>query len=143
QGLPCFRSGTGQTGTQASAQGASASPTNMSHRNGNKGRHPSTQDIQEVTIMATKKTRGLGRGLDSLLGTDSTIIQSLGENSGPQAGEPAEMALSAIKPGVYQPRTAMDEQALEELADSIRSQGVMQPILVRPLAKSRSRIQKY
>src|SRR5699024_10223854 len=115
----------------------------MSHRNGNKGRHPSTQDIQEVTIMATKKTRGLGRGLDSLLGTDSTIIQSLGENSGPQAGEPAEMALSAIKPGVYQPRTAMDEQALEELADSIRSQGVMQPILVRPLAKSRSRIQKY
>lgn len=93
--------------------------------------------------MATKKTRGLGRGLDSLLGTDSSVIQGLGDGSAGPSGEPAELALTAIKPGVYQPRTAMDEQALQELADSIRSQGVMQPILVRPLDKPASRTRKY
>lgn len=94
--------------------------------------------------MASRKPRGLGRGLDSLLGEDSTVIQNLGDSTEQLAGTPMELVLSAIRPGAYQPRTAMDEQALNELADSIRSQGVMQPILVRPLQgkTSRSR-QKY
>jgi ParB family chromosome partitioning protein len=70
------------------------------------------------------KLKGLGRGLDALL-------------SGSDEGRPGDalqlLALDRIRPGRYQPRTRMDEASLDELADSIRSQGVMQPILVRPI----------
>jgi ParB family chromosome partitioning protein len=77
--------------------------------------------------MVVKKTKGLGRGLEALLGGDV-------EQAAPVvAGAPSTLPLTALKPGKYQPRTRMDEGALQELADSIRSQGVMQPILVRPL----------
>jgi ParB family chromosome partitioning protein len=78
--------------------------------------------------MATKKAKGLGRGLEALLGPD---IQSASES-----GTPSELRLDQLVPGQYQPRTRMDEGALYELAESIRTQGVMQPILVRPLPKT-------
>lgn len=71
------------------------------------------------------KSRGLGRGLDALLG---------GEEKQVAHEELRKLAIESIQPGKYQPRTRMDHEALAELADSIRAQGVMQPILVRPLA---------
>jgi ParB family chromosome partitioning protein len=77
--------------------------------------------------MATKKPKGLGLGLEALLGPRVS-------DAPPAEGPPTTLRLSQIKPGRYQPRTRMDEGALYELAESIRSQGVMQPILVRPLA---------
>ena len=80
--------------------------------------------------MATKKPAGLGRGLEVLLGPKvaGPLFQS---DLAMQA--PGTLALSALVPGAYQPRTRMDEGALYELAESIKAQGVMQPILVRPL----------
>ena len=85
--------------------------------------------------MATKKTKGLGRGLDALLGADAPALDQIGQAS--RDGEPSTLPVSRLQAGKYQPRTRMDEGALSELAESIRSQGIMQPILVRPLdAKS-------
>ena len=67
------------------------------------------------------KPRGLGRGLDALLGGEER----------PASGESLkELPIDALQPGKYQPRTRMDQEALAELADSIKAQGVMQPILV-------------
>jgi ParB family chromosome partitioning protein len=71
--------------------------------------------------------RGLGRGLDALLGGDEAAAAPAGESL-------AAVSIDAIQPGRYQPRTRMDQTALAELADSIRAQGLMQPILVRPVA---------
>lgn len=89
--------------------------------------------------MASKKPKGLGRGLDALLGADASAIQNLGTATKNQDEiPPATLKLTALKPGKYQPRTRMDEGALNELADSIKSQGIMQPILVRPLAGSKA-----
>ncbi|RPI47416.1 MAG: ParB/RepB/Spo0J family partition protein [Betaproteobacteria bacterium] len=73
------------------------------------------------------KMRGLGRGLDALLGGDEGSASAPGEAL-------ATVPIDAIQPGRYQPRTRMDQTALGELADSIRAQGLMQPILVRPIA---------
>ncbi|MBP6020546.1 MAG: ParB/RepB/Spo0J family partition protein [Burkholderiaceae bacterium] len=88
--------------------------------------------------MATKKPKGLGRGLDALLGEDTGAIQNLGKSLGVDGnGQPSTLKLSALRAGKYQPRTRMDEGALNELADSIRAQGIMQPILVRPLSGSK------
>ena len=72
---------------------------------------------------ASKRKKGLGRGLEVLLGTapDFSVESS-----------PSSLPISRLKAGKYQPRTRMDEGALNELAQSIREQGVMQPILVRP-----------
>lgn len=82
--------------------------------------------------MATRKPKGLGRGLDALLGEDAKIIGNLGKE--PEAQQkPSSLTLDVLQAGKYQPRTRMDEGALGELAESIRTQGVMQPILVRPL----------
>ncbi|CAM5184426.1 ParB family chromosome partitioning protein OS=Castellaniella defragrans OX=75697 GN=HNR28_003584 PE=3 SV=1 [Castellaniella defragrans] len=81
--------------------------------------------------MATRK-KGLGRGLDALLGTDSDALDVVGKRAAKDA--PSQLPISALRAGRYQPRTHMDESALNELADSIRTQGVMQPILVRPLS---------
>lgn len=81
--------------------------------------------------MATRKPKGLGRGLDALLGADAQVIGTLGRREEP--GHPSSLAVKQLQAGKYQPRTRMDEGALNELADSIRAQGVMQPILVRPL----------
>ncbi|HPO17573.1 MAG TPA: ParB/RepB/Spo0J family partition protein [Rubrivivax sp.] len=78
--------------------------------------------------MVTKKPKGLGLGLEALLGP------KVGD--APAAGAPATLRLAQLHTGRYQPRTRMDEGALYELAESIKSQGVMQPVLVRPLAGS-------
>jgi ParB family chromosome partitioning protein len=73
-----------------------------------------------------KINKGLGRGLDALLGGGATKTnESL-----------RELNVNQLKPGKYQPRSHMDEESLKELAASIRSQGVMQPILVRELPNS-------
>ena len=81
--------------------------------------------------MVTKKPKGLGRGLEALLGP--SVNPSAQDAS--SAGGTGELALSELVPGVYQPRTRMDEGALYELAESIRAQGIMQPILVRRLSQ--------
>ncbi|NYT58463.1 ParB/RepB/Spo0J family partition protein [Alcaligenaceae bacterium] len=82
--------------------------------------------------MATRKPKGLGRGLDALLGEDARAIDDLGQAES-QTKLPSTLKVGVLLAGKYQPRTRMDEGALNELADSIRSQGIMQPILVRPL----------
>ena len=79
--------------------------------------------------MAIKKPKGLGRGLEALLGP--TVDESMLGAAGP--GLPASLRLIDMVPGQYQPRTLMDEGALYELAESIKAQGIMQPILVRQL----------
>jgi ParB family chromosome partitioning protein len=87
--------------------------------------------------MVTKKPKGLGRGLDALLGADMPAVASLGQ--APQAVEerpPATLPVARLRAGKYQPRTRMDEGALNELAESVRTQGIMQPILVRPVGAS-------
>ena len=81
--------------------------------------------------MVTKKPKGLGRGLEALLGADMSAIATLGQPDALNA-LPTALHVGKLRPGKYQPRTRMDEGALNELADSIRAQGVMQPILVRP-----------
>jgi len=84
--------------------------------------------------MVTKKPKGLGRGLEALLGpkVEEHAAQG-GEGAGPGPGLPASLMLTDMVPGMYQPRTRMDEGALYELAESIKAQGIMQPILVRKL----------
>jgi ParB family chromosome partitioning protein len=86
--------------------------------------------------MVTKKPKGLGRGLEALLGpkVDDAQAQS-GEAGGPNPGQPASLMLQDMVPGMYQPRTRMDEGALYELAESIKAQGIMQPILVRKVGQ--------
>ena len=82
--------------------------------------------------MVTKKPKGLGRGLEALLGPK---VHDKEEAGGPVAetGLPSILQLDVMVPGQYQPRTHMDEGALYELAESIKAQGIMQPILVRRL----------
>ena len=72
-----------------------------------------------------KKFKGLGRGLDALMG-DTSATESL-----------QNLPIGALQPGKYQPRTQMDPEALEDLAASIRGQGLMQPVLVRPIGDDR------
>ena len=87
--------------------------------------------------MAAKK-RGLGRGLDALLSDVAAVNSPYEEQKGGAEDEQAlqgslqQMPLDEIQPGRYQPRRDLEPQALEELANSIRAQGVMQPIVVRP-----------
>jgi ParB family chromosome partitioning protein len=80
--------------------------------------------------MATKKIKGLGRGLEALLGPTTNESVQLAESERP----PSNLNVDQMVAGIYQPRTRMDEGALYELAESIKAQGVMQPILVRLLA---------
>ena len=81
--------------------------------------------------MVTKKPKGLGRGLEALLGPK--VAEPAEQAQAAAAGLPSALALDQLVPGMYQPRTRMDEGALYELAESIKAQGVMQPILVRRL----------
>ena len=83
--------------------------------------------------MATKKPKGLGRGLEALLGPK--VDEKAAETGPMSAGNPGTLKLDQMVAGQYQPRTRMDEGALYELAESIKSQGIMQPILVRKLDK--------
>jgi ParB family chromosome partitioning protein len=78
------------------------------------------------------KPKGLGRGLDALLAGD---VGSVGE-----ADALRMLKVSQMQPGKYQPRSYMDDEALQTLADSIKSQGIMQPILVREIADDRYEI---
>ncbi|MCL4761473.1 MAG: ParB/RepB/Spo0J family partition protein, partial [Burkholderiales bacterium] len=78
------------------------------------------------------RPKGLGRGLDALLaGTDDET---------PARDALRTVAIDRLRPGRYQPRTRMDEVSLDELAASIREQGVMQPSLVRPVDGGRYEI---
>jgi ParB family transcriptional regulator, chromosome partitioning protein len=74
--------------------------------------------------MAMARAKGLGRGLDALLGDNDAPAPSDGESL-------RMLDIDELQPGKYQPRTRMSEEALAELAESIKAQGVMQPILVR------------
>jgi ParB family chromosome partitioning protein len=86
--------------------------------------------------MVTKKPKGLGRGLEALLGPAASAAASTPDApAAAPSGLPALLALDALVPGMYQPRTRMDEGALYELAESIKAQGIMQPILVRKLGE--------
>ena len=88
--------------------------------------------------MAAKK-RGLGRGLDALLGGDSggdiETAESVSKNAGPSV-----LPVDIIERGRFQPRRDFNAESLQELADSIAAQGVVQPIVVRPLAEGRYEI---
>ncbi|HXA46928.1 MAG TPA: ParB N-terminal domain-containing protein, partial [Burkholderiaceae bacterium] len=79
--------------------------------------------------MVTKKPKGLGRGLDALLG-GSTDFADVAPTI---PGAPSSLHVSEMQAGKYQPRTRMDEGALQELAASIKAQGLLQAILVRPI----------
>lgn len=78
------------------------------------------------------KRKGLGRGLETLLGASDAARDDM--------SLPNVLNLASLQPGKYQPRTRMDEGALAELAESIKLQGVMQPVLVRPLGGGRYEI---
>ena len=71
------------------------------------------------------KLKGLGRGLDALLAGNETLVKE----------QQRMLPVGNLQPGKYQPRTQMDAASLEELAASIRAQGLMQPILVRPVGE--------
>jgi len=88
--------------------------------------------------MATKK-KGLGMGLDALLGGAEAFAEAVPN----LPGFPTTLALDLMQGGKYQPRTRMDESALLELAASIKAQGVMQPILVRPINAQNGTVSKY
>jgi ParB family chromosome partitioning protein len=77
------------------------------------------------------KSKGLGRGLDALLAANENV----------RTGETLRsLKISQLQPGKYQPRTHMDKESLAELAESIKTQGIMQPVLVRPVAAGRYEI---
>ena len=75
------------------------------------------------------KLKGLGRGLEALLGSEEE-----------SAGEMRKLSVKDLRPGKYQPRSRMDEESLRHLAESIKSQGVMQPILARPVGEGQYEI---
>lgn len=88
--------------------------------------------------MVTKKPKGLGLGLEALLGPR---VREAGDAPAPvDDGVPHVLKLAQLQPGKYQPRTRMDEGSLYELAESIKAQGVMQPVLVRPVGPGRYEI---
>jgi len=93
------------------------------------------------------KKRGLGRGLDALLGGSNASVVSNEDAEQADAGDNVEnlhrpptgsdlrnLPIDLLQPGKYQPRTDMHQDSLEELAKSIRSQGVLQPIVVRKIS---------
>jgi len=85
--------------------------------------------------MASKK-RGLGRGLDELLGLSASTVSAVSSQSGDGAntqGDLRNLPVDVIQKSRFQPRQDFAEDALQELADSIRAQGVVQPVVVRPL----------
>lgn len=83
---------------------------------------------------AIKRSKGLGRGLEALLGPS-------GDDANKDMGEQVmTLPLGKLQAGKYQPRSRMDESSLMELAESIKSQGIMQPILVRPIGSGKYEI---
>jgi ParB family chromosome partitioning protein len=86
--------------------------------------------------MTAKKPKGLGRGLEALLGQDRSAASGAESTS----GAPSLLPLTRLQAGRYQPRSRMDETALQELSASIRQHGMMQPIVVRPIGSDRYEI---
>ena len=86
--------------------------------------------------MAKKKKR-LGRGLDALLGSTEEVKTT---SAAVTETSPNTLPIELMQPGEYQPRTNMDPESLQELASSIQAQGIIQPILVRPIASNRYEI---
>ncbi len=85
--------------------------------------------------MSTKKKKRLGRGLEALLGsTEPASQQESASSTSAVESAPSSLPIEKMQPGEYQPRTNMDQASLEELAASISSQGIIQPILVRPIS---------
>ncbi len=82
--------------------------------------------------MSQAKRKGLGRGLDVLLGAERTASVD--------ADVPRTLPVAVLKAGKYQPRQSMNEESLKELSESIRAQGVMQPLLVRSVGNSKYEI---
>ena len=78
--------------------------------------------------MAATKKRGLGRGLDTLLGGGE-------EHSGEVREILQHLPVGSLQPGKYQPRQTMDQEKLEELAASIKAQGVIEPVVVRAIGR--------
>ncbi|TDR32521.1 ParB/RepB/Spo0J family partition protein [Hydromonas duriensis] len=83
--------------------------------------------------MVTKQKKGLGRGLESLLGASNSMNQQAHDAAENPAGNLQMLARDKMQAGKYQPRNHMDETALTELASSIASNGLMQPITVRAI----------
>ena len=91
------------------------------------------------------KKRGLGRGLDALLSASGSSLSTAEETANQSSGERTdaglrELPVDLIQRGQYQPRRDFDPELLQELADSIKAQGVMQPIVVRPVSDKRYEI---
>lgn len=85
--------------------------------------------------MVSKKPKGLGRGLEALLGGTAPDLST---EATKVTNATATLPVSALQAGKYQPRTRMDEGALNELADSIREQGLLQALLVRPITDGKN-----
>ena len=98
--------------------------------------------IERKENMVTKKPKGLGRGLEALLGPKVSETGDDNNSSLSSPGLPASLRLGDMVAGQYQPRTRMDEGALYELAESIKVQGIMQPILVRRLSDEDSLLRR-
>jgi ParB family transcriptional regulator, chromosome partitioning protein len=90
--------------------------------------------MDNARMVTTKKPKGLGLGLEALLGPKVSDAPTAGDSA------PSTLKLELLQAGKYQPRTRMDEGSLYELAESIKSQGIIQPILVRPVAAGRYEI---
>jgi len=94
--------------------------------------------------MSTKKKKRLGRGLEALLGSTEPSAGGVSQDSSTTSSgvesAPNALPIEKMQPGEYQPRTNMDQASLEELAASIRSQGIIQPILVRPVSNDKYEI---
>lgn len=98
------------------------------------------EESKKTTKKTTKKAKrktGLGRGLDALLASSKNSDSTTSET---HASELQTLAISQLQPGQYQPRTIMDEDKLQELADSIESQGIVQPIVVRQISSRKYEI---
>jgi ParB family transcriptional regulator, chromosome partitioning protein len=91
--------------------------------------------------MVTKKPKGLGMGLEALLGPKVREATNL-DGTASAADLPSTLVLEDMVAGQYQPRTHMDEGALYELAESIKAQGIMQPILVRRLSDEQAQLKR-
>ena len=100
--------------------------------------------------MSPAKKRGLGRGLDALLtpqaqtpNKEESNKDNSKANTSPKDGDLSKLAINSLSPGKYQPRKDMSDAALEELSLSIQSQGIIQPIVVRPISEAANGETKY
>ncbi len=96
-----------------------------------------TKKVASKGLGKAVKKSALGKGLDNLLGGDADVLADLQKK--PDANSNT-LSVDVLQAGKYQPRSHMDESALLELSESIKEQGLMQPILVRPIAKGRYEI---